>query len=323
MSDERHVPTNPSVHPQLGEGPHQGQDGYYEVDPRLRAAADVALTLELPLLLTGEPGCGKTDFAYVLGHALGWPVRPFQVRSPTTARDLLYSYDAVRRLADAQGDEVARQRAREPHHYLQLAALGEALTEAEPSVVLIDEIDKAPRDLPNDLLLELDRGRFQIPELSGLGTPSVAHRLQPEMGPPKGQARGPMIVITSNAEHQLPDPFLRRCVFHHVTFPKRERLERILEERCRDTPHRARLVDLFLALRRQSGLTKPPATSELIHWALALHRVFDPVEVDDWTRLLHGDLDDSRLRSRSWLELPGLSCLVKLRQDLEVLGREV
>lgn len=308
-----HPPTATHVSPQLGPGPHTGRDGYYEVEDNLRAAVDVALTLGMPLLLTGEPGCGKTDFAWVVAQALGWPIRATQIRSDTTARDLLYRYDALHRLMDAQAGD---SRASDPRQYLTLEALGEALISPEPMVVLLDEIDKAPRDLPNDLLTTMDRGEFEIVELPHEA--STEHRLRRHMAPASGEAQRPLVVITSNAEHQLPDPFLRRCVFHHVTFPDRSRLVRILHKRLPTIEDGNRLADLFFGLRAQK-LVKPPATSEFLAWARSLHAVFDPDDVDDLLALLHDDLADHTLRTRSWHELPGLACLVKLRQDLDTL----
>ncbi len=212
----------------------------YQADPGLLAAANAALALGMPLLLTGEAGCGKTDFAYAVAHALSTDpevetskskLLECYVRSDSRAQDLLYHYDALSRFGDAHhGGEAGKQRAEEVRNYIELRDLGRALMSSSLRVVLIDEIDKAPRDLPNDLLRELDQGHFEIPEIPAADFPADASaksgdRGQPidsdrpltyrnQMRRPEG-AHKPMVIITSNVERQLPDPFLRRCVFFH------------------------------------------------------------------------------------------------------------
>lgn len=309
----------------------RGQFGPYLADPRLVHAANTALGLELPLLLTGEPGSGKSDFAWVAAHAEGLeaPLR-CQVRSNTTAKELLYHFDALVRFADAQHGD--RERARDPRHYVTLQPLGRALMSKARQVVLIDEIDKAPRDLPNDLLWELDEGHFEIPEIGDVtGTKEIFDArvphvpLQRRMERPSDAAR-PLLVITSNSERQLPDAFLRRCVFFHIPSPRDAELVDIARQRFPDEPPRLviSLVEIFAALRKVDRLTKRPSTSELLNWLEAMTRVYDRVEVQMATDAFISALErgGGTLPPKGphhWSELPGLQCLVKLREDLDHL----
>ena len=321
----------------------KGRNGRtYFAAPELIAAANAALVLQVPLLLTGEPGCGKTDFAHVVAESLGAPFYECYVRSDTRARDLLYSYDALRRFGDAQHHSVAedRQRAADPRNYVHLNGLGLALTwpGPAPAVVLIDEMDKAPRDLPNDLLRELDRerGDFEIAELdAGLerrlgarmidefddeGQSRVSRAIARHMRRPAG-APMPFVVITSNAERQLPDPFLRRCVFYHIDFPDEARLLDIVRDRNRD---RDRLfieqaIKVFVGLRGGISLTKPPSTSELLHWVEVLGRLHDPKRIGELLRDFAARLASADGERPHWRTLPALSCLIKLQADLERL----
>ena len=313
---------NPRLH---GEGLTGERGAPYLADPRLIAAANIALELGAPLLLTGEAGCGKTDFAYAAARTLdevtGEPLL-CMVRSETRARDLLYHYDAVARFADAQahGDEgrEARERARSPGPYLGLEALGTALTSAKRRVVLIDEIDKAPRDLPNDLLRELDKWRFRVQELPEKATWGA---LAWEMGLPGGAPK-PFVVITSNVERQLPEPFLRRCVFFHIPFPTQTQLHEIVKraleadapkDDLRRSPARLeRLTEVLIALRDVPNLVKAPGTAELLQWERALWAVYQDPAVT--TRL------GPKGTPPVWRDLPGLECLLKLREDLELVG---
>lgn len=290
--------------------------GYFP-DPGLVTAINLAWQLQMPLLLTGEPGTGKTVFAGAVARVLGYPRElRCDVRSDSTARDLLYRHDAVSRFADAQGKQ--QDRAADARNYIRLQGLGEALswTGADRPVLLVDELDKAQRDLPNDLLRELDEGWFEIPELSEI---REGHALQPVMGHRDTQRDKPLVIITSNAERQLPDPFLRRCVFHHLPFPSRERLHQIVASKVPGVAGRLaeRATEVFVALRTRS-LIKKPATSELVQWAEALHRMYRPGVVD-------ASLDEALavIRSQStvdWGAVPALQCLVKLRDDLAELG---
>jgi MoxR-like ATPase len=329
----------------LPEDDLRGRDGPYLVDPGLHAAINVALTLDMPLLLTGEPGCGKTDFAQVVANALD-PLPPDElhpdprkhgllechVRSDTRARDLLYHYDALLRFGDAQhGDEEARTLARDPRHYIELQALGIALMSARRRVVLIDEIDKAPRDLPNDLLRELDRGEFEVVEIprtrpagAVASTAPDDQHLQRHMRRPEGAPR-PIVIITSNVERQLPDPFLRRCVFYHIPFPDTDRLKQIVRLRYpdQDTLYLDNLVHIFESARKVPSLIKRPSTAELLSWVGALTRAFHPAVARPEIEAFHAALDDhGRVRAPlRWTHLPGVGCLFKISEDLEAADR--
>lgn len=314
----------------------RGRDGKpFLADDDLLAAANVALALGRPLLLTGEPGCGKTDFAFAAATSLledrregTEHRRPLEqyIRSETRARDLLYHYDAVRRFGDAQaGGEPGRRRAAFPQNYVSLEPLGQALVSPVRKIVLIDEIDKAPRDLPNDLLRELDQGGFEIPEIPETQNAPAEdieprHRgLQRHMLPPSG-ARKPLVIITSNVERQLPDAFLRRCIFYYIPFPSQERLGEILDSRYPDLPVwlKTNALGLLWELRESFRLTKKPATAELLDWIGVLRTVFDPAAArqpleDALARLGRGE-------PVPWRTIPALGCLVKLREDLERLA---
>ena len=317
-----------------------GREGKpYRADPGLLAAANAALALEMPLLLTGEAGCGKTDCAYAVASALaGDPeVEPGSeallecyVRSDSRAQDLLYRYDALSRFGDAShGGPAGATRAQEVRHYIELKDLGRALMSPGLRVVLIDEIDKAPRDLPNDLLRELDQGHFEIPEIPAdakiderdrLIDPDDPLTFRDRMCRPAG-ARKPMVIITSNVERQLPDPFLRRCVFYHIPFPSAAALRTILQDRFPGMPLLDHALAIFQTLRQVPNLTKRPTTSELINWVQALARVFHEDAVQ---RAFAGFPEDASAgvspAGLPWGGLPGLGCLVKLREDLDRLG---
>lgn len=307
-----------------------GSDGKpYYPDPRLVAAVNAAIVLGRPLLLTGEPGCGKTDFAWAVAGAIGTPLLRSHVRSDSRAKDLLYKYDSLHRFGDAHhSDDRFRERSADPRHYVELAALGKALIAPTRHVVLIDEIDKAPRDLPNDLLRELERNEFEISEINmaeiegrepistDWGQPLQRIMRRPAIAPP------PIVIITSNVERQLPDPFLRRCVFFHISFPDEQRLEQILQARAPGLPYLDRAVELFLTLRRERRLVKRPATSELIDWVTVL-RTLGPAELESLEQLasaIDGKGEHRRLLDGGWSDLPALHCLIKLREDLQVLG---
>ncbi len=317
-----------------------GEFGPYLADPGLIAAANVALALEMPLLLTGQPGCGKTDFAYVLtrvvaaaqGHDphtvnfkddAGHGLLECNVRTDSRARDLLYGYDAMVRFGDSQhGDDDTRHTARDPRNYIELEPLGIGLMSSHLRVVLIDEIDKAPRDLPNDLLREIERGEFDIPELPRNRRPSMTDKevCDPITGVPlrrrMQRVRKPVVVITSNDERQLPEAFLRRCAFYHLLFPNHERLLNIVEKRMPEPGPLSldTLVEVFEYARKIPELNKPPSTAEMLNWAAALVRTGDPAaserQIQDFaTRMRAGD-------TLPWAKLPGLSCLFKTHQDL-------
>ncbi len=257
----------------------------YVLDASLAVAINTAIAVDQPLLVTGEPGCGKTTLAWAIASQLGTTVEAFHVKSTSTARDLLYSMDNLRRFHDANSKV---ELAGEPRHYLRLEALGRAFTADVTRVVLIDEIDKAPRDLPNDLLRELDEKAFTIVE-----TGEVVRQRVPQV-----------IVITSNRDRQLSDAFLRRCVYAHIPFPSPEVLVKVIAAHAGARGVGVDLVDA--AVRRfgelrDSGLEKKPATSELLAWVLVLHR----------RGTTAASIEECPLGA-----LPGLELLVKTPEDL-------
>jgi MoxR-like ATPase len=237
------------------------EKGRYLADRELAEAVNIALCVGQPLLLTGEPGCGKTRLAWSIAEELDLgDVLQFYTRSTSRAQDLLYRFDAVQRFHDIQAGN--KEKAGRAIEYVRWEALGRAIVEGRRRVVLVDEVDKAPRDFPNDLLNELDKMWFEVPELDD------AERV-------KRSTVRPIVVITSNSERQLPLPFLRRCVFHHIQFPTEAKLVQILRERLQDIDLDGKLIEAavgkFRQVREVRGLTKLPATGELLTWVHALH----------------------------------------------------
>ncbi len=233
----------------------------YIADDDLMASVNAAIALKRPLLVKGEPGTGKTMLASAVSEALGLPMLTWHVKSTTKAAEGLYSYDVVQRLNDSRfgGGDVSDIR-----RYIRLGPMGQAFAAEKPVVLLIDEIDKADLEFPNDLLRELDEMRFTISELDE--TRSAVHR--------------PVTLITSNAEKELPDAFLRRCVFHYIAFPDRERLARIVQSHHPDLDQQliSAAMDRFYALRKLDGMRKKPSTSELLDWLVVLSRAGVPAE---------------------------------------------
>src|SRR5437016_3637222 len=246
-----------------------GTDAYL-TSPELESAVNCALALERPLLVRGEPGTGKTQLAEALARALGLALIHWPVKSTTKAQDGLYVYDTVQRLYDSRfGDGDVRDIRR----YIKLGPLGEAFAARDRRVVLIDEVDKADLEFPNDLLHELDRMRFRVAET---GDEMVARER-------------PVVIITSNAEKELPDAFLRRCVFHFIEFPDRELMARIVRVHHPDLEERLleRALGCFYDLRELGTLRKRPSTSELIDWITALRRAgLSTKDLDDTLPLL-------------------------------------
>lgn len=254
--------------------------GYRAGDDLVRAV-NVALALRMPLLVTGDPGTGKTQLAYRMAAELGLgPVLRFDTKSASQAQDLFYQFDSVRQFAQAQLDASAGRVMAAPQDFVRWQALGQAILRtldpdalaaqlgaahrhaaAVQSLVLIDEIDKAPRDFPNDLLNQIENREFHLPELG-------AHFQAAE-------ALAPVVVITSNSERQLPEAFLRRCVYHHIEFPKdMAELQNILGARLARLPLGGQAlqdaVALFFRIREDRGFSRAPSTSELLDWLRAL-----------------------------------------------------
>ncbi|MBR6444364.1 MAG: MoxR family ATPase [Firmicutes bacterium] len=225
----------------------------YVASQELMNAVNIAIALEKPLLLKGEPGTGKTMLAESISEALGKPLITWSIKSTTKAQEGLYVYDTVQRLYDSQfGEEGVDDIAR----YIKLGKLGEAFSADEQVVLLIDEIDKADLEFPNDLLWELDKMEFFINE-----TKEVV----------KAKTR-PIVIITSNAEKELPDAFLRRCIFHYIDFPDEAKMKEIIDVHYPDIDDILveRAMNAFYKIRDLDDIQKKPSTSELLDWIQAL-----------------------------------------------------
>ena len=239
----------------------EGTSSYIATDD-LKVAVNAAVTLRRPLLVKGEPGTGKTVLAHEISKALDAPLIEWNVKSTTKAQQGLYEYDAVARLRDGQlGDE----RVHDIANYIKKGKLWEAFTSPELPVLLIDEIDKADIEFPNDLLQELDRMSFDVYE--------THTRIEAK--------ERPIVVITSNNEKELPDAFLRRCFFHYIKFPDRETMRDIIEVHYPGIQKNlvSKAMDIFYELRDVPGLKKKPSTSELLDWLKLLLNEDMPLEV--------------------------------------------
>jgi MoxR-like ATPase len=239
----------------------EGTKGYIATDD-LKVAVNAAATLRRPLLVKGEPGTGKTVLAEEVAKAMGAPLITWNIKSTTKAQQGLYEYDAVARLRDGQlGDE----RVHDIRNYIKRGKLWEAFTSPQLPVLLIDEIDKADIEFPNDLLQELDRMAFDVYETS-------EHIAAKER---------PIVVITSNNEKELPDAFLRRCFFHYIKFPDRDTMQAIVDVHFPGIQRTlvARAMDIFYEVREVPGLKKKPSTSELLDWLKLLLAEDMPLEV--------------------------------------------
>ncbi|MBP6014026.1 MAG: MoxR family ATPase [Alphaproteobacteria bacterium] len=268
----------------------EGTSSYVATDD-LRIAVNAAITLERPLLIKGEPGTGKTVLAFEVAKAIGVPIIQWHIKSTTKAQQGLYEYDAVSRLRDSQlGDE----RVKDIKNYIAKGKLWEAFTNDQRPVLLIDEIDKADIEFPNDLLLELDRMEFFVYET----------------GETIKAKQRPIVMITSNNEKELPDAFLRRCFFHYIKFPDRDTMTKIIDV------HYPKIMDklvgealnIFYQIRDVPGLKKKPSTSELL----------------DWLKLLMADditAETLRERDPSKLIPPLHGALLKNEQDVHLFER--
>ena len=258
---------------------------HYVASQDLMNAVNIAVTLQKPLLIKGEPGTGKTMLAQAVAEALGKKLIIWNVKSTTKAQDGLYVYDVVQRLYDSQfGTEGVDNIAK----YIKLGKLGEAFSAEEQVVLLIDEVDKADLEFPNDLLWELDQMEFYIPETKE--TVKAKHR--------------PIVIITSNAEKELPDAFLRRCVFHYIEFPDQEQMEAILRVHFEKLDERLvqQALAAFYWIRELRGIEKKPSTSELVDWLRAM---------------VAGGVDPRRIER----EIPFAGVLLKKDKDLQLLQR--
>ena len=262
----------------------EGTDSYVATED-LMMAVNAAITLERPLLIKGEPGTGKTLLALEVAKALGRPLFEWHIKSTMKAQHGLYEYDAVSRLRDSQ---LGDARVSDIRNYIRRGKLWDAFASETRPVLLIDEIDKADIEFPNDLLLELDAMRFRIDET---GREVVAKER-------------PIIIITSNNEKELPDAFLRRSVFHFIEFPDRELMTSIVRVHHPDITDKVldNALEVFFGLRQTPKLRKKPSTSELIDWICALKKAGV-----DLAKVGHG--------------IPFLGTLLKTEQDIELMGK--
>ncbi|MBD5546857.1 MAG: MoxR family ATPase [Lachnospiraceae bacterium] len=255
----------------------------YVASEQLMASVNVAIALQKPLLIKGEPGTGKTMLAEAVAKSLGKKLIIWNIKSTTKAQDGLYMYDTIQRLYDGQfGEEGVNDIA----HYIKLGKLGEAFESEEQVILLIDEIDKADLEFPNDLLWELDQMEFYIHETKR--TVKAKQR--------------PIVIITSNAEKELPDAFLRRCIFHYIDFPDEALMEEIVRTHYPDVEEHLlkNAMDVFYSIRSLRDIRKKPSTSELIDWINAMQI---------------GGISADEIRAK----LPFIGVVVKKDEDLETV----
>jgi MoxR-like ATPase len=268
----------------------EGTDSYVATED-LMVAVNAAITLERPLLVKGEPGTGKTILAHEIAKSLGAPLIEWHVKSTTKAQQGLYEYDAVSRLRDSQlGDEKVH----DIRNYIRPGKMWEAFVAKERPVLLIDEIDKADIEFPNDLLLELDRMEFHVYE--------TGERVE--------ASQRPIVIITSNNEKELPDAFLRRCFFHYISFPDTETMTEIVQVHFPDIQKNLvrTALNAFFEVRDVPGMRKKPSTSELL----------------DWIKLLMAEdipLEALKSENRKDLIPPLYGALIKNEQDVQLFER--
>jgi MoxR-like ATPase len=267
-----------------GKQGYEGSEDYIASKP-LMEIVNVSIILSKPLVIKGEPGTGKTLLAHSIQKALGKKLLVWNVKSSTKAKDGLYVYDTVQRLNDARFKDKDISDIRQ---YIKLGKLGQAFAADEQVIILIDEIDKADIEFPNDLLNELDEMSFHIPELDEIV--KAKHR--------------PIVIITSNSEKELPDAFLRRCVFHYIEFPDEEMMERIVRVHFPDIQEKLvrESIKRFYWIRQVDGLRKKPSTSELLDWIKALAQ---------------GGVEIEKITS----SLPFMGTLLKSEQDTDKMSR--
>ena len=260
----------------------KGSDEYV-VTNELMNAVNVSIALQKPLLIKGEPGTGKTMLAEAISKSLGMELIIWGIKSTTKAQEGLYVYDTVQRLYDSQFGEgnVA-----DIKQYIKLGKLGEAFNSDKQVVLLIDEIDKADLEFPNDLLWELDKMEFYINETKE--TIKTKHR--------------PIVIITSNAEKELPDAFLRRCIFHYIEFPDQEKMAEIIKVHFGDIDRKLqeKALDAFYEIRKMDSIQKKPSTSELLDWIQAL--MISGVDIKNLSK-----------------EMPFIGVLLKKNQDIDTM----
>ncbi|MGA7268462.1 MAG: MoxR family ATPase [Aestuariivirga sp.] len=268
----------------------EGTSDYVATDD-LRTAVNAAIVLERPLLVKGEPGTGKTVLAREIARALGTPMIEWNIKSTTKAQQGLYEYDAVARLRDSQ---LGDTRVHDISNYIRQGKLWDAFTHPQRPVLLIDEIDKADIEFPNDLLQELDRMEFHVYET----------------GQTVKAERRPIVLITSNNEKELPDAFLRRCFFHYIKFPDAETMQQIVDVHFPGIKKRLvnEALSIFFEIREVPGLKKKPSTSELLDWLKLL---------------LNEDISPETLRERDPRKLipPLHGALLKNEQDVMLFER--
>ncbi len=268
----------------------EGTENYVATD-ELQMAVNAAVALQRPLLIKGEPGTGKTLLAEEVAKALGKPLLAWHIKSTTKAQQGLYEYDAVSRLRDSQ---LGNEKVNDIGNYIDKGKLWQAFTADEQVVLLIDEIDKADIEFPNDLLLELDRMEFHVYET----------------GETVKAVQRPIVIITSNNEKELPDAFLRRCFFHFISFPDRATMQRIVDVHFPVIKKTLvdQALDIFFDVRKIPGLKKKPSTSELV----------------DWLKLiLSDDIPEDILTNRDPTKAipPLYGALLKNEQDVHLLER--